>query len=71
MKRPREAPRARLKDADNKLEVLVYGAHGMYATYWRTEDHNPKVDAWKLAPKHYKTVIGAIRAAYVIEKEQH
>lgn len=61
MKRPVEEPLAELTDNDNGLDVVVYKAHGHYHGYYRVE-----ADEWTQLPRTYKSVMGTIRAAYVV-----
>ena len=69
MDRPTGTPCAELQDNENKLDVLIFATHGQFAVYWR--DSNTRDDTnWNTGPRHYKSVMGAIRAAYVIAVHQ-
>jgi len=72
MDRPTGTPTAVLEDSANRIEVLVFATHGQYAVYWQIAQDSEDRDDWRwnTAPKHYATVMGAIRAAYVIGLNQ-
>ena len=60
---------AELYDKDNKLEVLVYEAHGQYHGYWRQGGElwgTSHEGGWTQCPRAYKSVMATIRACYVI-----
>ncbi len=56
----------RLKDDFNNLEVVVFPAFNLFVPFWKNGD-----GGWRSTPRHYSTVIGAIRAAYVWELKQY
>jgi hypothetical protein len=58
---PAEKPVAELNDHDSELKVMVYKAHGHYHGYYRV-GRGP----WEICPNTYKSVMGTIRAAYVV-----
>lgn len=67
MERPKGKPCATLKDSANRLEILVFKSHGAFAVYWRSYN----LEAWNRGPRHYKSVMGALRAVYVIARQQY
>lgn len=65
MQKPKGKPCATLTDSVNKLEILVFKSHGEYACYWRTTPS----ENWQRGPRHYKSVMGGFRAAYVLARK--
>jgi len=72
MDRPTGTPTAVLEDSHNRMEVLVFETHGQFAVYWQVAQDSEDRDDWRWqqGPRHYKSVMGAIRAAYVIAIQQ-
>ena len=66
MERPTEDPVAIVNDAANQIEMLIYKSHGSFVVYWQREGN----EGWQRGPRQYKSVMGAIRAAYVITIHQ-
>lgn len=68
MDRPEGTPTVVLEDSENRLEILVFKAHGQYAVYWQEAQDSEDRDDWRWheAPRHYNTAMGAIRAVYTI-----
>lgn len=60
-----------VEDDHNGIDIWVYDITTFaplpqFAVFWRHPDQH-----WKHAGRSYKTVVGAIRAAYVMELKQH
>lgn len=64
MERPTEKPDATVNDDANGIEMLIYKSHGAFVVYWK------RTGSWQRGPRQYKSVMGAIRAAYVITIHQ-
>lgn len=66
MNRPDGVPCAVLEDSVNRLEILVFETHGQYAVYWQqAQDSEDRDDfRWERGPRHYKSIMAAIRAVY-------
>ncbi len=73
MDRPEGNPTVIVEDSENRMEILVFKTHGKFAVYWQeAQDSEDRDDfRWQAGPRHYNSVMGCIRAAYVIALQQY